>query len=261
MKNRIVRPLSVVCGLSVFLVWESLPSAWCESEIVGKPLLSLVTDQMSDGDIVALIDQGADITTEGTGEAPLPILTFAVQGRATVVEALLKRGADANALSLHKLSALMLAAQSGNKETVELLLANHADISLKDPHDRTALFHAANRGRLEIVELLVKAGADPQEKYVGGYTDLMLAAIRGDIPAAEKALAEGGDLNAATTNPPGYTALHVAILNNQQDMLAWLLEKKPELEMKSFNGTPLGLAEAEKRTQLAEMLRAAGAQE
>ena len=122
----------------------------------------------------------------------------------------------------------MCAAPRGNTEIVELLIANQADIHLANAHKRTAHSHAATNGHQEAVKILEKAGSDPEDKYVGGYTDLMLAAIQGDIGAAEKALAAGGDRNATTNDPPGYTALHLAVINNKPEVLSWLLGKNAE---------------------------------
>ena len=42
-------------------------------------------------------------------------------------------------------------------------------------------------------------------------------------------------------------------------MLAWVLAQKPELEPESYLGTPLALAAAERRAELADAIRAAGA--
>ena len=249
-------------GVSALLLINCLAPALGENDYAGKPLMSLVNaGRFTDDEVLVMIDNGADLQTEAPGQYPLPLMYFAALGRQMVVEALLKKGVDVNAAPASGRTALMSAAERGKKEIVELLIASQADINLADTHKRTALSHAATNGYPETVEILEKAGANPEDKYVGGYTDLMLAAIQGDIGAAEKAVAAGGDINAATSNPPGYTALHLAVLFDKPEMLSWLLEKKPDLEPKSFNGTPLGMAQKMKNTDLAEQLIAAGAKE
>ena len=233
-----------------------------EDDHAGKPLMSLIkSDRIKDDEVLNMIDDGADLQTEAPGQYPLPLMHFAARGNSVVVEALLKKGVDVNAAPANGRTPLICAAERGKTEVVELLIANKADVNLVDSHKRSAISHAAINGHPETVQILVKAGGNPDDKYVGGYTDLMLAAIQGDIGAAEKAMVDGGDINAATKNPPGYTALHMAVQFNKPEMLSWLLEKKPDLEPKSFNGTPLGMAQKMKNTDLAEQLAAAGAKE
>ena len=251
---------SLLMGALLFFVLLAVSHG--ENNYAGKPLMSLIkSDRIADDEVLIMIDNGADLQTEAPGQYPLPLMYFAARGNSVVVEALLKKGVDVNAAPVGGLTALMCAAQRGNKEIVELLIASQADINLADAHKRTAISHAATNGHPETVEILEKAGGNPEDKYVGGYTDLMLAAIRGDIGAAEKAVAAGGDINAATSNPPGYTALHMAVQFDKPEMLSWLLGKKPDLEPKSFNGTPLGMAKKMKNADLAEQLIAAGAKE
>ena len=250
--------LAFICSALLLIC---VPSARGENEYAGRPILSLVRDNLTEDKVLAMIDNGADIQTESPGQYPLPLMYFAARGSTQVIEALLKKGVDVNAVPASGRTALMSAAERGQKEAVEMLIAATADVNLEDSHKRTAIFHAASNGHIDIVEILEKAGGDAGSKYVGGYNDLMFAAIRGDIGAAEKALADGGDVNGATTNPPGLTALHMTVTFNQPEMLAWLLAKKPEVTPKSFNGTPLAMALAQKRTDLADQLRAAGAKE
>jgi len=244
------------------LVLCFLAVAHAENEYADKPLMSLVNSRrVTDDDVLLMIENGADLYTETPGQYPLPLMYFSARGSSIVVEALLKKGVDVNVTPANGITSLMSAAGRGNKEIVELLLANKADVNMADSHKRTAITYAATAGYGDIGELLEKAGGNPEDKYVGGYTDLMLAAIRGDLGAAEKAMAAGGDVNAATSNPPGLTALHLAVQHNKPEMLSWLLKHKPDLEAKCHNGTPLAMARKSKNTDLAEQLVAAGARE
>jgi ankyrin repeat protein len=250
-------------AMSAAFLMSSLGFVQGENAYEGKPLMSLISSgRVTDDDVIDMIDNGADLTTEVAGQQyPLPLMYFSARGSSIVVEALLKKGVDVNAAPASGITPLMCAAQRGKNEIVELLIANHADLSLADSHKRTALSHAATNGHPETMEILQKAGSSPEEKYVGGYTDLMLAVIQGDLGLAEKALAAGGDVNSTTTDPPGYTALHMAVENNKPEVVAWLLGKKPFLEPKSFNGTPLEMARRMKYPEIVSQLEAAGAKE
>ena len=95
-----------------------------------------------------------------------------------VVDALLAKGADANAKDVKGLTPFHYAASATHlrhvhiKECVEALLANGADIHAKDNDGRTPL-HYANRP--EIVHTLVAKGADVHAKDNHGQTPLDFA--------------------------------------------------------------------------------------
>jgi len=218
-----------------------------------------LTDKESEAELVARIEKGADYQSERENEVGFPLCYYAATGKTQVVAAMIAKGVEVNAVPKHGLSALMWASKSGQKETVQILLDAGADASLPDTHSKTAITHAAINGHPAVVEMLVKAGGSLEDQYIGGYTDLMLAVIGGDETAAAKLLAEGADINMVTSNPPGLTCLHLAVIRNNSKMLAWVLAQKPELEPESHRGTPRALAAAERRAELADAIRAAGA--
>ncbi len=156
----------------------------------------------------------------------------------------------------------MCAALKGNLEAVQFFLSKKADLTARDSHGRTALAHAAQAGHSEVAQALIKAGAEPDERLVGGWTELMIAAVAGDVAAAKKALAAGDDVNAATKDPPGYTALHVAANGGREDAIRLLLENKADFTAKDFNHqTPLAIATKRKFDAIVDLLQKAGAKE
>jgi acyl carrier protein len=81
---------------------------------------------------------------------------------AAVAEALIAGGANVNAKNVFDLTALHLAAQSGNVDLVQVLISAHADLNAGGFGDSTdtPLSRATNRGHQDVIELLKKAGAN-----------------------------------------------------------------------------------------------------
>jgi hypothetical protein len=92
-------------------------------------------------------------------------------------------------------SALWIAAHSGDRCTISRLVAESVDVNDWDKWGRTALLFAASTGRLDIVRDLVRAGAcvDPHEDYDVYDSPLMHAAMRGDRAIVLFLLGEGAD--------------------------------------------------------------------
>src|SRR5215475_5035596 len=119
---------------------------------------------------------------------------------------------------------LIAAARKSDVEAVKGLLAKGADPNAKSPYGATPLFFACDRGNLEIVKLLVERGAD---------------------------------VNVRDTFYKS-TAVGWAVSKNHVDIVKLLLEIggfKPE-EMTDF----LTMAERNKKVDIAEILKKAGAQ-
>jgi uncharacterized protein len=90
-----------------------------------------------------------------------PLFLASREGQASIVEALLKAGVDADARSSTGSTPLMLAAASGNVEAVRRLLDTGADPKIKETaRGQTALMFAAAYNRVGAVELLARRGAD-----------------------------------------------------------------------------------------------------
>lgn len=82
--------------------------------------------------------------------------------REPVVEKLIAKGVDVNAVTTQNSSALDFAVMLGYEGIVQKLIASNLglDLNHKGPQGRTALYMAAERGYLNIVNDLIDAGAD-----------------------------------------------------------------------------------------------------
>jgi ankyrin repeat protein len=105
---------------------------------------------------------------------------------------------------------LHLAAFFGRSEVVDLLLARGADVNAvaDNPMRVTPLHSAAAAGQAAAVEALLRAGADPDARQGGGWTALHQAALTGDLPVARLLLSFDADPSVAADD--GRTALEMA---------------------------------------------------
>ncbi len=93
---------------------------------------------------------------------------------------------------------LGLAAFFGHREVVELLLARGADVNAvsRNATGYTALTGAVAKGNVAIVAALLAAGANTNHRYGPGYSPLHEAAAKGDSPLVKLLLDHGADPNA-----------------------------------------------------------------
>lgn len=147
--------------------------------------------------------------------------------------------------------------------------------------NETAIQAAAQTGQVEIAEFLLAAGApldictaamlnrpDEVESMLQGLPELINARgahgipllyfplIRGHSYLADYLLMHGADVNA--NSPGGITPLHGAVMFNQTAMATWLLEHGAAPNPRYDGKTPLAMALANGKKELAEVLRKYG---
>ena len=90
----------------------------------------------------------------------LSLIESVLQGNSEQVAAVIRAGANVNALDKDGNTTLICAAIRGNNNCVQLLLAAGADVNLQGKDRDTPLMKAAYYGHEKCVELLTKAGAN-----------------------------------------------------------------------------------------------------
>jgi hypothetical protein len=145
---------------------------------------------------------------------------------------------------------LLAAVRKGDVPAVKALLDNGANVNAKSPYGATPLFFAADRGNIEMVKLLLQRGADVDVKDTFyGATALTWAAEKERIDILKLLLAKS---TVGTED-----VLESAIEKGNIEMVKVALAKggiKP-----SALTAALMQATADKHTEIAELLRQAGA--
>lgn len=167
--------------------------------------LATVTEHAAN--VKLLIESGADVDVvvpvmKDVGDGHLnvefevtPLLWAARNGYATIMECLLKGGADLAVRTSSGETPLLLAARGGHPLAVRLLLDAGADATVQDIAGRTALAVAASGSHYSVAKLLVEHGVDVMAKDTGGRTALHLAATKDYVVVVLLLLDAGAQVN------------------------------------------------------------------
>ena len=216
-----------------------------------------------DPEAVALLLAYRADPAQGTWDGLTPLMVAARRSRkADLLEALVSAGASVDQPSGLGMTALMVAAASGNAEGVRSLLALSADVKLKDADGMTALTHSvlARDWNAQAAELLIEGGADIEARTLKDTTPLMEAAYHGNAPAARLLLDAGARADAQ--DRIGWTPLHFAAKNERGlDVLTILIAATAETtDQPDMGGTsPLMVAAASNNPKAVTALLKAGA--
>ena len=159
----------------------------------------------------------------------------------SIVDLLLKAGADPNLQLKDGLTPLYVASQLGYTDIVRLLIQANANPNLRFLSDGSSALHiASRRGYSDVVRILLDAKANPNIQADNGSTPLFMASQCGYANIV-------GLLLAAKANPDfffkGKVALHVASLIGHSNVVDSLLKANANPDSQGMDGfTPLILA-------------------
>lgn len=171
--------------------------------------------------VLALLTFSALAAPRPDGTTDLHLAASA--GDAARIEALLKQGANPNAVNRYGVTPLMLAAIDGNAKAIELLLKAKADPNTALPEGETPLMNAARSGNAAAVKSLLVAGARVNEKERWReQSALMWAAAEGHTKTIETLIEFGGDIKARSK--AGFTPLLYAVREGRAEAVQTLLK-------------------------------------
>lgn len=172
---------------------------------------------------------------------------------------LVEEGTDVDIKDEFGWTPLYWAASTGQMEVAEFLIAKGANVQAKTNNEETPLHQASKSGVEKLVELLISKNADVNAKDKSGNTPLHNATSSGNRVIVELLIAKGADINAQVFSQ---TPLHWAVSRGHKDIVELLIEKGADVDAKNSKGkTALQLAENQKHTEIAELLRKHGAKE
>ena len=133
-------------------------------------------------------------------------------------------------------TALFRAVFTGRKEIVEFLLQHGCQLTLREigraaPWD----FIGAKVPMAEIMDLLVTHGWDVDERYDQGRTALHVAVINGDEETARSLISHGSNLEIGDDD--GDTALDIAIMSGEANMETLIREALQARKSTSLGST------------------------
>lgn len=159
---------------------------------------------------------------------------------------------------------LMRACEQNKINMVHLILHAGANINCQKPiqfNKDTCLIIAARAGHVNIVKLLLEAGADTTLQTASGYSALHVAALNNQPDVVQLLLQAGTD--ATLQNDKGDSALHLAATNNNLDVVQLLLQtgaNRIQINLQNDKGgTALHYAADAGNDEIIEKLLQAGA--
>jgi ankyrin repeat protein len=185
---------------------------------------------------------------------------------------------------------LIIASSRGQREIVDILIQKGSNLEALDDEKYTALLRASQNGFLDIVERLVEAGSCIDSLDVNGKTALIIAAETGNKGIVEYLTEKGADLNHADNskrtalmravdsqfskivdylverNAAIYTendwkdrALFNVFYDSDELFLKYLLKSEPNVNQELYGETPLMSVAKHGDPKIAEILINAGA--
>lgn len=159
-------------------------------------------------------------------------------------------------------SALHLAVYLNQLEVVAVLLGKDVNLELQDRKGDTALHVACENQHLDCARILLRGPRGPQNLQLQnwkGLTCLHIATMKRNMPLISLLLDSGADVN-SQEGTSGKTALHLAVEMLDGQLVAHILQYRPDVDALMYNGcTALHLAVGRKDIELARLLCQAGA--
>jgi ankyrin repeat protein len=191
-------------------------------------------------------------TEDSMGRLTQALDLAAANGKANVVDALLKAGASYN-------FGLCWASEGGFNDIVATLLdANGEAIDKDDIRGRTPFILGALRGNEKIAAYLLQKGANPSLTAGYGINALHLAALTGQVAIVQPLINAKVDVNAVTDG--GDDALRLAAAGGFDNIVKLLLPYETDIDEMNKDGmTALHLAVRNGHTSVCDLLFEAGA--
>ena len=187
-----------------------------------------------------LLQEKADTNVKVIASGKTALMAASHCGNNKIVELLLKEKVDPNIQKYDGWTALMLACLNNHPQVVELLLNANANPNIREEDGWTALITASSNGYHQVVELLLKANADPNIKKNDGWTALMLASQEGYYQIVRLLLERNADPNIMSDD--GCTAIAIASQNGHLPVVELLFKENADSNLQNGDRTALVLA-------------------
>ena len=184
-----------------------------------------------------LIDGGEDIELRIDDITPLMLATQ--KNASKIVQLLIQRGADVNALTEENMTALHFA---DIPEIVQILVqAPNIDINARNYRDDTPLHIALYKENIPTAHALINCGADVNAENVDRISPIIIVIYYNDTYTLNLLISHGANVNAA--NKYGVAPIHLAAELGRNQIIKILHENGANINAETINHlTPLDLA-------------------
>ncbi|GIX81417.1 ankyrin-3 [Caerostris darwini] len=155
-----------------------------------------------------------------------------INGHLNIMETLLLKGADKDAITLDNMSALHFAAKLGHAEIVELLVSKKANPNIKSVEGLAPLHFAVKQESMEIVEILLKGGADPAITDGKNQTAAEIGVEKGNLEIVKILLQNRSSNQKDTIN----TVLHTAASKGDLEIVKYLISENADINYEDSAG-------------------------
>jgi uncharacterized protein len=194
------RALATIACLAAGVLPAAAQNAPTRDEIAVYAGLHEAAAKGDVAEIEQLVKSGEKINIQDS-KSRTPLIVAAYMKQATAVSALLRLGANGNALDIDRYDIVTIAAVANDLPTLKAALDGGASAkNITSRYDGTALIASAHLGHVEAVKLLIAAKAPLNHVNNLGWTALMEAVVLGNgdanHTATVRALVEAGcDVN------------------------------------------------------------------
>ncbi|XP_056001786.1 uncharacterized protein LOC125653762 [Ostrea edulis] len=248
-----VRLLLPFCNKAINEIGQiSVDIYWCKY----SPL-AIVCGEGHVSIVEELVKAGADVNLQNK-YSNTPLIAACEGGHVSIVEELVKAGADVSLQDNIGNTPLIAACEGENVSMVEELVKAGADVSLQDRWGNTPLIVACKRGHVSIVKELVKAGADVNLQTIWGITPLIAACEGGHVSIVEELVKAGADVSLQDIE--GNTPLIVACKGGHVSIVEELVKAGDDINIQVRAGNKPLIAECKRgHVSIVEELVKAGA--
>ncbi|GMI97686.1 K+ transporter 1 [Hibiscus trionum] len=210
-----------------------------DGTIIMNNLLQHLKD-MNDPVMEGVLIETENMLARGRMDLPLNLCFATLRGDDLLLHQLLKRGLDPNEADNNGRTALHIAAAKGSENCVLLLLDYGADPNCKDSEGSVPLWEAMLGGHDNVAQLLKENGGNINAGDVGHFA--CTSAEQNNLNLLKEIIRFGGDVTCPRNN--GYTALHVAVCEDNVEIVKFLLEQGADINKPDVHHwTPKDLAE------------------
>eukprot|EP00746_Dinoflagellata_sp_MGD_P136543 gnl/MRDRNA2_/MRDRNA2_70454_c0_seq1.p1 gnl/MRDRNA2_/MRDRNA2_70454_c0~~gnl/MRDRNA2_/MRDRNA2_70454_c0_seq1.p1 ORF type:complete len:165 (-),score=33.64 gnl/MRDRNA2_/MRDRNA2_70454_c0_seq1:255-749(-) len=159
-------------------------------------------------------------------QASQELIDSATEGDLARVQAALENGADIEFHPKYDFTAMTWAAQGGHLKVVEFLVSRKANMDALDGVGWSILMHAAYRGHVDVVKFLLAHGAkkDHWNNGPGNHTALHTACLNEHCEVVRVLLEAGADRH--RKNQDGDQPFHIAQEKKNQELMDVFMNSK-----------------------------------